>query len=267
MLDINDYSNICEHVVRTAKSAGAYIAKHKDGIDPEKIKSKGTHDFVTEVDKNTELLIVKELENLIPEAGFITEEGTITKSGEKYNWIIDPLDGTTNFIHGAPPVAVSIALVENNIPVIGVVYEVWHEECFYTRKDGPAYLNGKEIRVSETKSVKDSLIATGFPYNSMNRLPSFMKTLDYFFHNSHGVRRLGSAAADLAYVACGRYDGFYEYNLKPWDVAAGALLVMQAGGCIADFKGGDQYIFGKEVVASNKHIHESFRENIEEIMS
>jgi myo-inositol-1(or 4)-monophosphatase len=261
-----EYKAICESVVKIATEAGEYIRSRINSSESNNIEVKGRHNFVTEVDKTAELLIVRSLEKLVEGAGFIAEEGTSDVRGERYNWIIDPLDGTTNFIHGAPPVAVSIALAEDGIPVIGVVYEIWMREAFYAWKESGAYLNGKLINVSETAEVKDSLIATGFPYNNFDRLQGFMRTIDYFFANTHGVRRLGSAATDLAYVACGRYDGFYEYNLNPWDVAAGILIVKQAGGIITDFDGGDNFLFGGEIVAANNNIHQVFLSDVSRLM-
>lgn len=267
MPEITDYQKICEYVVKAAREAGEYITSHLNKISSEKIETKGKHNFVTEVDRTAESMIINMLVPLIPDAGFIAEEGTSTKKGIHYNWIIDPLDGTTNFIHGAPPVSVSIALAEDNTVVAGVVFEIWHNEVFYSWKGGAAYLNGTRIQVSEVGSVRESLIATGFPYENLSRLDPFMKSLDYFFKHSQGVRRLGSAAADLAYVACGRYDGFYEYNLNPWDVAAGSFLVTQAGGMVSDFRGGNDYLFGKEIVASNKKVFPSFLKNVGDIMN
>ena len=231
------------------------------------LKLKGRHNFVTEVDKAAEIMIINRLKDLVPGAGFIAEEGTTVTKGDVFNWIIDPLDGTTNFIHGAPPVAVSIALVENNIPVVGVIYEIWMKEAFYAWKDSKSWLNGKEIHVSKTPDIKDSLIATGFPYHNFDRMKGFMETINYFFNHTHGVRRLGSAATDLAYVACGRFDGFYEYNLSPWDVAAGVLIVKQAGGRVTDFSGGDNFIFGREIVAGNKDIFEGFLQDVGRYMN
>jgi myo-inositol-1(or 4)-monophosphatase len=207
-------------------------------------------------------MIISRLRDLVSGAGFIAEEGTNQTKGDSYNWVIDPLDGTTNFIHGSPPVAVSIALVYDNVPVVGVIYEIWLKELFYAWKGSAAFLNGKEISVSETQRLNDSLIAVGFPYHDHNQMKSFMNTLDHFFVNTHGVRRLGSAATDLAYVACGRYDGFYEYNLSPWDVAAGALIIERAGGKVTDFSGGNNYVFGKEIVAANSNIHEVFLKDV-----
>jgi myo-inositol-1(or 4)-monophosphatase len=252
------YERICNDTIELVREVGKYILNNQGKIVYQSTETKGKHNFVTEIDRFSEEKLIYGLGKIINDSGFIAEEGTNKKRGEKYNWIIDPLDGTTNYIHGAPPVAISVALMEDNDLVAGVVLEMTFNECFYAFKDSPSYLDGKEIRVSPTKRVKDSLIATGFPYHDFGRLQPFMQTLDYFFNNSHGVRRLGSAATDLAYVACGRYDAFYEYNLNPWDVAAGSFVIKQAGGLTADFKGGDNYLFGKEIVATNSQIFEEF---------
>jgi myo-inositol-1(or 4)-monophosphatase len=253
-----DYRKICEQTREISLEVGKYIIGKQGKFLYESIETKGKQNFVTEVDKEAEQRLAKNLEKIIPDSGFIVEEGTIKKKGGKYNWIIDPLDGTTNYIHNAPPVAISIALMENGELVVGVILELSLNECFYSFKGSPSYLNGKEIRVSSVDKVKNSLIATGFPYHNFSRLQPFMDTLSYFFNNSHGVRRMGSAATDLAYVACGRYDAFYEYNLNPWDVAAGSFIIQQAGGKIADFKGGNNYLFGKEIVATNNKIFTEF---------
>ncbi len=246
-----DYQHLCMRVCEIAEQAGAFIRKEINRVSEKNIEVKGTHNFVTYVDKGAEQLIVEQLQQLLPKAGYIAEEGTASKRGEKYNWVIDPLDGTTNFIHQLPPFAVSIGLLENEIPVLGVVYEVSLKECFYAWRNGPAYLNGNEIHVSSRAKVQDALIATGFPYYDYHLMRPYIDCLEYFLQNSHGVRRLGSAATDLAYVACGRFEAFYEYSLSPWDVVAGAFILQQAGGKNSDFSGGNNYIFGKEIVASN----------------
>jgi len=262
-----NYKEICEQTIGLVKNTATLIREEKKNFSTNQIVIKGNNDFVTHIDKASEEHLVKGLSKILPGSGFITEEGTASYENCDHIWIIDPIDGTTNFIHGAPPYCISIALHRNDEPVIGVVYELTGDECFYAYQGGKAYLNGKEIHVSPTLKVKDSLIATGFPYTDFGRMASFMKTLDYFFHNSHGVRRLGSAAADLAYVACGRYDSFYEYNLSPWDVAAGAYIVQQAGGKVSDFKGGKNFIFGKELIATNQHTFEEFKSVIGNIMN
>jgi myo-inositol-1(or 4)-monophosphatase len=262
-----NFENICLEVMDITRNAGEYIFSRINQVGPEGIEVKGRHNFVTEVDKTSEKMIIENLKHLVPGAGFIAEEGTTDTRGEEYNWIIDPLDGTTNFIHGAPPVAVSIALVQHGVPVVGVIYEIWLKETFYAWKGSKAFLNGREIRVSNTPDVKDALIATGFPYHNFDRIKGFMDTIDYFFNNTHGVRRLGSAATDLAYVACGRFEGFYEYNLSPWDVAAGVLILQQAGGKVADFGGGTDYIFGREIVAANARVFDAFLNDVGRFMN
>jgi myo-inositol-1(or 4)-monophosphatase len=161
---------------------------------------------------------------------------------------------------------VSIGLVHGNRPVLGVVYEVNLDECFYSWEGAPAYLNGNTIGVSKAAFVKDSLIATGFPYIDFKRMTPFLESFEFFMQNSHGLRRLGSAAIDLAYVACGRLDAFYEYGLSPWDVAAGAFLVSQAGGKVCDFNGGNDFLFGGELIASNAGIFDEFRSIVSKYM-
>ena len=173
-------------------------------------------------------------------------------------WIIDPLDGTTNFIHAVPAFSVSVALEKDGELLIGIVYEINLDECFYAWKNGGAYLNGKKISVTGGSSLKGSLIATGFPYKEFSQMDRFFFTLKFLFNKTHGVRRLGSAAVDLAYVACGRFDGFFEYNLNPWDVAGGGLIVREAGGKVTDFSGGQNFLFGKEIIACNPNIYGEF---------
>ena len=244
------------------KSTGKFIKEEKDKITPDVVKSKGIHDFVSYVDLTAERKLVDGLKPLIPDAGFIAEEGTDKSRSEEYNWIIDPLDGTTNFIHGLSPFAISVALMYKSEIILGIIYEISLDECFWATKDNAAFLNGKIISVTETSLISGCLIATGFPYYDYSRINQFLGSLEFFMRNSHGVRRLGSAATDLAYVACGRFDAFYEYSLSPWDVAAGAFIVQQAGGKVSDFKGGDDYIFGKEIIASNNNVYLEFLSDI-----
>ncbi len=257
---------VCKQVVNLTESVGKFIISENNN-ELLKVEEKGLHDFVTYVDKTAEKKLVEGLSDILPEAGFIAEEGTSTKDGKTYKWIIDPLDGTTNYIHRITPYAISIALMENNEVVLGVVHELGLDECFYAWGNGSAYLNGKEIKVSEKNKIEDSLIATGFPYYDYKRIKPFLESLEFFMKNSHGVRRLGSAATDLAYVACGRFEAFYEYSLSPWDVAAGAFIVQQAGGKVCDFKGGSNYIFGKEIIATNEFVFNNFFKDINQIMS
>lgn len=261
-----DLENLCVEVKNLAIETGSFILNEQKRFSSEEIQSKGVHNYVTYVDTTSEEKLVAGLKILLPEAGFIAEEGTTITKGERFNWIVDPLDGTTNFIHGLPPYAISIALSDADEIVLGVVYEITFNECFYAWKGSPAYMNGREIRVSTTDLVNKSLIATGFPYTNFERIEPFMQSMRYFMKHSHGVRRLGSAATDLAYVACGRFEAFYEYGLNPWDVAAAVLIIRQAGGKVCDFNGGDNWLFGKEIVASNNAIYDEFREIICNIM-
>ncbi len=253
-----NYKKLTEEVEKIAIAAGKYIRNERTNFDTGKVEQKGNHDFVSYVDKTSEKQIVTELEKLLPQAGFIAEEGTRQNRGEIYNWIIDPLDGTTNFIHGIYPFAVSIALMENNEIVSGVVYEIGLDECFSASKKGGAFLNGKQIKVSDKSKLDNCLIATGFPYSNYSKLDKYMTSLSRLMVESHGIRRIGSAATDLVYTACGRFDAFYEYGLSPWDVAAGVIIVKEAGGKISDFQGNDNYIFGKEIVAANNLVFDEF---------
>ena len=221
------------------------------------VETKGKHDFVTQMDKLSEQILVEALEKIVPQAGFIAEEKTRTLRSDNLNWVVDPIDGTTNFIHAMPPFAISIALMEKEQVVVGVVYEMSRDELFEASLGGGAALNGKPIHVSQTR-LQDALVATGFPYNEFSRLDDYIASLRFFMENAAGVRRIGSAATDLAYVAAGRYDAFYEYDLKPYDVAAGCLLVSEAGGKLADFSGGSNYIFGREMVAAADSAFQDF---------
>lgn len=252
-------TTLLPQVINLSKTVGEFIRIEKQKFSTDKIEIKGLNDLVSYVDKISEQKIVNALSTIFSDAGFIVEENTRTDKKE-YNWIVDPLDGTTNFIHGIPSYAISIALEYKGEILLGVVYEISKDECFYATKNGGAFLNDTPIQVTETTLLKDCLIATGFPVYNFERIAPFFKTLEYFLRNTHGVRRIGAAAVDLCYVACGRVDAFFEYNLSPWDVAAGALIVKEAGGKVTDFNGGNNWLFGKEMVASNARIYNNFAE-------
>lgn len=237
-------------VIAVAKKAAAFIAQESLRFSTKKVESKGKNDFVSYVDRGAEKIVLEGLSSLPLQAGIISEEGSGVPQPGNLNWIVDPLDGTTNFIHGMPPYCVSIGLVDGEKPLLGVIAEVFSGEIYHAVKGGGAFLNGVPIHSSECKKIADSLIATGFPYREYNRMGAFMETLDYFMRNSHGMRRLGSAAIDLAYVACGRVDAFYEYGLHAWDVAAGLIIVEEAGGKYCDFQGGQNVLFGGELIAA-----------------
>lgn len=246
---------ICKGVVVLCEEVGAFIAAEGASFSVDKIEHKGLNDLVSYVDRTAEEKLVKRLQELLPEAGFITEEKTINRLADTYNWVIDPLDGTTNFMHGLPVYSISIALQKEGKVVLGVVYEVCQQEAFYAWEAGGAYLNGKAIHVSDKEKLSQSLIATGFPYSNFTSVDAYLSVLKEFMRYCHGVRRLGSAAVDLAYVACGRFDGFYEYNLNAWDVAAGAFIVQEAGGKVSNFSNGEEFIQARQILASNRKVH------------
>lgn len=251
-----DLSTLSTVVIDLSREVGEFIRQEALIFDRAHIEYKGLNDMVSYVDKTAEDKLVEGLRKLLPDAGFITEETTVNKEGEQYTWIIDPLDGTTNFIHGIPTFSVSIALKQGNELVLGVVYEVNRDECFYAWKDGGAFLNGKPIRVSQAEKVENTLLATGFPYYDFEKQEPYLEVFKELMRSCHGLRRIGSAAVDLAYVAAGRFDGYFEYNLNSYDVAAGIVLVREAGGQICDFGGGKDMIDRREVIATNGKITE-----------
>ncbi len=260
-----NYKEITEKIITLTKEVAKYITIESRNFSTDKVETKSLNDFVSYVDQEAETRLVKKLKEIVPEAGFVTEEGTALDNGEEYLWIIDPLDGTTNFIHSSTPYAISVALTYKNEPVAGVIYEITREEAFYAWKGSKSYLNGAEIHVSTVDKLSDALIVFGRPHHYMDRYPELLASVDYFMKNTHGLRLSGSAAADLAYVACGRYDGRYEFNLKPWDIAAGVLIIQQAGGFVSDFKGGNNYFMNGSVLASNAGIFEELKAKTGEI--
>lgn len=248
--------------MRDYTQAAIEIAKEAGTLQIEKLKTartieyKGKFNIVTEVDKACEKLITDFLKDKFPSHDLLAEEGTDVKTKSDWLWIIDPLDGTVNYAHSYPLFAVSIALLHKGQPVVGVVYEPNRDELFVAEKGGGALLNEKPIRTSKIKEVYSSLIATGFAYNvadvDNNNLQHFTK----FIKNCHAIRRDGVASTDLCYIACGRFEGFWELYLKPWDIAAAALIVEEAGGKVTMFDGRPLDIFGDEILASNSMIHE-----------
>ena len=255
-----EMKEICRRIISAARRAGDYIAAQRKVFTADSIELKGAQNLVSYVDKNAEEMIVDSLREIMPSAGFIAEEGTVTDgdAGGGFRWIIDPLDGTTNFAHGMPPYCVSIALADGDEVVAGTIYEVTGGETYYAWKGSPAYLDGQEIRVSQVSELADSLVLSGLAYDSEDQMKDFIRHFEYFNRHTHGARRLGSAAIDLAYVAAGRVEAFYQANLSPWDVAAGALIVKQAGGVVTDFDGGDGWLFGREIIAANAALHGEF---------
>lgn len=250
----NELKLLSEKVEILAKKAGEFIRSERSVFDDARIEYKGEKDLVSYVDKETERLLVTGLKELLPEAGFITEEKTVKTEDKTLKWVIDPLDGTTNFIHNLPIYSVSIGLIENENPILGVVYEVNRDECFVAWKDGGAYLNGKPIKISGATELKKSLIATGFPYDLEDKTEPYFEIMKELVRYSHGLRRMGSAAVDMCYVACGRMEAYYEFNIQLWDIAAGVVILTEAGGKATNFDGSTNFIHSRTMIAAG-HIH------------
>jgi myo-inositol-1(or 4)-monophosphatase len=263
--------SLCHEVVQLAKAARSEIVMPLLAAKNFKLKDKTGEgrNFVTEVDLKTEAFLLEGLRNLLPHAGIIAEESTRVDAGNAFEWVVDPIDGTTNLMHGLPPYCISIALLEEKLPVIGVVLELFSNECFTAWHGGGAYLNGKPIHASHCKNLQDALLCTGFPYDFSNEVyfDAWISLYATLAKKAHGVRRLGAAAVDLAYVACGRLDGYYEYNLEPWDMAAGVLLVKEAGGMVSDFNSDlANPIFTGKIIAAAPGIHSALLDHVQKFM-
>jgi len=233
-----------EAVVQT----GRWIATQAGTLTSDQVHTKGRADFATDTDLGAERLLVGALKPLLPDAAFLTEEKTVQQAEASYRWIIDPIDGTTNFLHGLPCYSVSVALEHQGELLWGCVYEISRQESFSAARGRGARLNGTPIHLSRCASLSDALIATGFPYGRPDWLLPYMALAGQVQGSCHGIRRFGSAAVDLAYTACGRLDGYYEYKLNPWDCAAGVLLVREAGGVVEPFVPGDDPVFGAGLI-------------------
>jgi myo-inositol-1(or 4)-monophosphatase len=256
---------ILREVEELCRVAGDFQLLHFRSLKSDQIQNKGLNQLVSFVDIETEKILVSGLEKIVPGSTFITEENTakLNRKSDRY-WIIDPLDGTTNYLHGLGAFSISIAYVEFGEIKLGVVYiPIWNE-MFSATLDKGAFLNGDRIHVSPVEKLSESLIATGFPYFEFEHMDGYLDTLRVLMKGTHGLRRMGSAAIDLAYVGCGRFDGFFESGLNAWDVAAGVLIVEEAGGKVADFKGENDFVFGKSIVAANPNIYGAFTRVIKE---
>ena len=239
--------------VKAARRAGTIINRATQNLDLLTVQRKGEHDYVSEVDKMAEQAIVETLLEAYPDHAILAEEGGAQGKSE-YVWIIDPLDGTTNFLHGFPQFAVSIGLQHKGVLNQAVIYDPTRNELYTATRGRGAYLNDRRLRVSKQTRLEDALIGTGFPYSDFSFMEAYMKMFMELMPKTAGLRRPGAASLDLAYVAAGRYDGFWEAGLKQWDMAAGVLLIQEAGGLVTDFDGGENYLATGNVIGGNPKI-------------
>lgn len=247
--------------VRAARKAGDTITQHIDDIPDLVVLAKGPNDFVTKVDKLAESLIIETIRDAYPDHSFLAEESGEHGEGD-YQWIIDPLDGTTNFLHGYPQFSVSIALKHKGILDQAVIYDPTRSELFTATRGRGAFLDNRRIRVGKRTGINGALLGTGFPVRKYDELDAYLETFKVMFRGTSGIRRAGSAALDMAYVACGRLDGFWELHLQPWDIAAGTLLIQEAGGIVGDVDGGSDHMKKGSVVAGNPRV---FKEMIQRL--
>lgn len=258
-----DIGLLLDDILKVTDEAAAFIRSHAGKVIADHIEIKSRNSLVSFVDKEAEKILVAGLGKIIPGSGFITEEGTVEQKPSAYIWIIDPLDGTTNFLHGIPVYSISIGLMHEDQVILGVVCDIEHRETFYAWRGGGAWCNGHQIHVSDRKEIANALVATGFPYASKDVLPQLTWIFDYFLKNARGMRRLGSAAIDLAYVACGRFDAYYETTLNPWDIAGGIIIVEEAGGIVTDFAGNKDMLQNGNLIAASSSLHTDVMINIQ----
>ena len=247
----------------TALEAGKIALKFFNRLENLKISEKGINDFVSEADIECEKFITSKIFKSYPDHKITSEEIGSNNQNSEYEWFIDPIDGTTNFIHGIPHFAISIGLCKNDIPIIGVVYDPIKNELFIAEKGKGALLNDKKIRVSNVRSIQSALLGTGIPYRAKDSTGTYINTLKNLMDNKcGGIRRLGAASLDLVYVASGRLDGFWEFNLKPWDVVAGSLIVQESGGIVTDINNDSDFMHSGNILAANLTLHENIKLNI-----
>ena len=240
--------------IRAARAAGSVMMRYLDRLDTISVSAKAANDFVSEVDRESERVVIDVIRRSYPGHAILGEESGRHGGDEEFCWVIDPLDGTTNYIHGFPQFAVSIALMHRGRPDQGVVFDPLRQEMFTASRGAGAQLDGRRMRVSR-RGLNGALLGTGFPFSELAALEAYLETMKVFVPHTAGIRRAGAAALDLAYVAAGRLDGFWEFGLKPWDLAAGALLVQEAGGLVSDMRGDDGHFDSGDVVAANPRVH------------
>ena len=241
--------------MEAARLGGEELRKRFRKLASGAVRKKAFHDFVTEADQASEAALTAFLRERFPDHAVMAEEGSPDEARQELRWIIDPLDGTTNFIHGIPTFAVSVGLEDRDGLLAGAIYDPVHDEMFHGSRGNGARLNDRPIRCSEPERFDEALLSTGFPFRYFQKVDGYLQVFRTFMEGTSGIRRAGSAAMDLAYIACGRYDGFWETGLAPWDMAAGALLIREAGGTVTDFNGGDRFLEDGEIVAGGPAIH------------
>lgn len=252
--------------IRAARAAGRILMRYLDRVDQLHIQAKSQNDFVTEVDRAAEDAIIHELRSKYPNHAILAEESGAHGKGD-FQWVIDPLDGTTNYLHGFPQFSISIALRHRGRLECGLVYDPLREEMFTAERGGGAQMNDRRIRVANRLGLEGALIGTGFPFRDQRQLDTYLAMFRTMILNTAGLRRPGSAALDLAYVACGRTDGFWELGLAEWDMAAGALLINEAGGTVTDLAGGDRYFQTGNIIGGNLKLHRALREALQPHLS
>lgn len=252
--------------IRAARAAGRVTMRYFDRIDTVKVGSKSRNDFVTDVDCAAENAIISELRSKFPQHAILAEESG-AYSGNEFEWIIDPLDGTTNYLDGFPQWSISIGLRERGRMQVAVVYDPLREELFTAERGGGSKLNDRRLRVTRRPGLEGALIGTGIPFRDQTHLDTYLNMLRAMVEDTAGIRRPGSAALDFAYVAAGRLDGFWELQLSPWDFAAGALLVMEAGGTVSDLAGGDRFFDTGNVVAGGLKVHGALVQRLKPFLS
>jgi len=256
-----EYAGLLEKALLIVEKTRVFIADHAGKVTADQVEQKALNSLVSFVDKGAEQILVDGLQLLLPNSGFVTEEETVATQRKEYTWIIDPLDGTTNFLNNVPHYSISVALQHEGVTVLGIVQEVSSGELWTAIVDGGAFMNGHKISVT-SKPMHDVLIATGFPYTNNYDSDRLFSVIREWLMQTRGMRRMGSAALDLAYVACGRFGAYYESSLNAWDLAAGALIVQEAGGIVTDFQGKDQFLKNGHIISCAPHIYEQVFANV-----
>jgi myo-inositol-1(or 4)-monophosphatase len=261
-----DLEKLSFQVCEISERVAVFILSQVEKVSAKDIVEKEKNSLVSYVDETAEKMLVQELSELLPDAGYITEEKTIAQESKNLTWIIDPLDGTTNYLQQIPHYSISVALLADNEIVVGVVYDVAMKECFYAWKSGGCYSNDRKIEIAQKDDISQAIIVTGFPYNAAYDTQSYIQIFTHWIENARGIRRFGSAALDLAYVASGRLDAYYESSLNAWDLAAGILLVREAGGVATDFNGEHDSLNSGNIIACNKNLYKDIYNPIQKYL-